>query len=82
MTCLFFSENKSAYYAGNAVYFPMFNPYPYEYKAGYKEIVDFKLDYNTDSFLCGKIREDYVVTLENRKRAPLTKLGDGVRVLQ
>ena len=44
--------------------------------------MDFELDYNTDSFLCGKIREDYVVTLENRKRAPVTKIGEGVRVLQ
>ena len=75
LTCLFFSENKSAYYAGNAVYFPMFNPYPEGYYASPgDEIVDFKLDYNTDSFRCGRIREDYVVTLENRKRAPPAKI--------
>ena len=36
-------------------------------------------DYNDDSFQCGKIREDYVVTLENRKKAPPTILvGDYV----
>ena len=39
-------------------------------------------DYNDEFFLCGKISEDYVVTLENRKRAPPTKIGDGVRELQ
>ena len=60
----------------------MFNPYPEGYYASPgDEIVDFKLDYNTDSFRCGRIREDYVVTLENRKRAPPTKIGDVVRAM-
>ena len=44
--------------------------------------MDLELDYNDDFFLCGKISEDYGVTLENRKRAPPTKIGDGVRELQ
>ena len=80
MNCLFFSENTSAYTAGNSVYFPMFNPYPVGYYAtgGRTENVYLGSDYNDDTFKCGKIREDYVVTMENRKKAPPTKILDMV----